>query len=104
MAYLVSVTARAERDLAGLYQEINAEQSDGAMKWYQGLRQAILSLEERPNRCSITRKRDNLRHLLYGRKPHIYRVIFRVWQRQKQVEVVHIRHGARAKFKVSGLG
>ncbi len=104
MAYLVRITSRAERDLAHLFEEINAEHSGAALKWYRGLKKAILSLENRPNRCPVTRKRDNLRHLLYGRKPHIYRVIFRVLQKHKQVEILHIRHGARRNLKPSEVG
>jgi toxin ParE1/3/4 len=103
MAYLVSTTSCAERDLARLYWEVDAEYSNAAMEWYQGIKKAILSLEEQPNRCPITRKRYMLRHLLYGHKPHIYRVIYRVLEKQKQVEVLHIRHGARRKFKPSDL-
>jgi len=103
MACFVNITSRAERDLAGLYEEINADYSDTSLKWYRGLKQAIVSLEEQPNRCPLTRKRDQLRHLLYGHKPHIYRVIYRVQERQKRVEVLHIRHGARQKLKASDL-
>lgn len=97
MAYLVNITSRAERDLAHLYGKINAEYSDEAPKWYRGLKEAILTLEERPGRCPVTRKSDKLRHLLYGNKPHIYRVIYRVLEKQKEVEVLHIRNGARRK-------
>jgi toxin ParE1/3/4 len=103
MAYVVNTTAHAERDLAGLYRQVNAEYSDAAMEWYLGFKAAILSLEQQPNRCPLTRKKDKLRHLLYGRKPHIYRVIYRVLEKQKQVEVLHIRHGARRKLKPSDL-
>jgi toxin ParE1/3/4 len=103
MPYLVNITTRAERDLAHLYEEINAENSHAAQKCYRGLKKAILALENRPNRCPFTRKRDNLRHLLYGRKPHIYRVIFRVLQKHKQVEILHIRHGARRNLKPSDV-
>ena len=105
MAYLVSITSRAERDLAHLYREINADHSDAALKWYLGLKvkEAILSLEVQPNRCPVTRRRDKLRHLLYGHNPHIYRVIYRVLENQKQVEVLHIRHGARRKLRTSDL-
>jgi len=78
MAFLVNITSRAEGDLAHLYWEINAGHSGAALKWYRGLKEAILSLQERPNRGPITHQRDHLRHLLHGRKPHIYRVIFRV--------------------------
>ena len=103
MAYLVSITSRAERDLAHLYVEINAEHSDAALKWYRSLKEAILSLEEQPNRCPFISRRKKLRHLLYGHKPHIYRVIYRVVENQKEVEVLHIRHGARRKPKTSDL-
>jgi toxin ParE1/3/4 len=103
MAYVVNTTPHAEGDLARLYRQINAEHSNTAMEWYLGIKEAILSLERRPNRCPITRKRDKLRYLLYGHKPHVYRVIYRVLEKKKQVEVLHIRHDARRKLKPSDL-
>lgn len=103
MAYLVSLTARAEADLADLYMRINVEYSDAALQWYVGLKAAILSLQEQPNRRPLTRKRGDLRHLLCGQKPNIYRVIYRVIERLKRVEVLHIRHGARQILKLSDL-
>ena len=101
MACLVSLTVRAQRDLALLFDAINAGQSDAAVKWYGGLKEAILSLEEHPERCPETPENTKLRHLLYGHKPHVYRVIYRVTERHKQVDVLHIRHGARKRFKRS---
>ena len=103
MAYVVSITARAERDLAHLYEEIDAADSGAARKWYRGLRDKILSLERKPHRCPMTRENNELRHLLFGHKPHVYRVIYRVQEKSKQVEILHIRHGARRKFKKSEL-
>jgi toxin ParE1/3/4 len=103
MAYLINVTARAARDLAFLFAEINAQHSDAARKWYRGLKEAILTLEEHPNRCPVTRENANLRNLLYGHKPHVYRVIYRVMEKRKRVDIVHIRHGARRSFKVSDV-
>jgi toxin ParE1/3/4 len=97
--YLVNLTARAERDLTLLYGHIDAEDSEAALKWYRGFKEAILSLEDQPNRCPVTPESDKFRHLLYGNKPHIYRAIYRVLEKRKQVEVLHIRHGARRKFK-----
>jgi plasmid stabilization system protein ParE len=99
MAYLVNLTVRAERDLAILYGHINAGDSGAALKWYRGFKKAILSLEGQPNRCPVTPESDKFRHLLYGNKPHIYPAIYRVLEKQKQVEVLHIRHGARRGFK-----
>ena len=101
MAYLVNLTSRAERDLARLYDDIDAEYSGAAREWYPGLKDAILSLEKRPGRCPVTPERAQLRHLLYGHKPHVYRVIFRVLEQQKHVVVLHIRHGARRGLRVA---
>ena len=99
MAYLVNLSARAQRDLAQIYRRINAGDSDAALKWYRGFKQAILTLEEQPNRCPVTPENDKFRHLLYGNKPHIYRAIYRIIEKQKLVAVLHIRHGARGGFK-----
>jgi plasmid stabilization system protein ParE len=99
MAYVVSLTERAERDLALPFAHIHAEDSAAALRWYLGLTRAILTLEDHPNRCPSTPENRELRHLLYGNKPHVCRVIFRVLQKQKQVEVLHIRHGARRAFR-----
>jgi plasmid stabilization system protein ParE len=100
-------TARAERDLASIYLQINlqinAENSDAALKRYRGFKQAILSLEEQPSRCPVTPESDRFRHLLYGNKPHIYRAIYRALEKQSRVEVLHIRHGARRRFKRSAI-
>jgi len=103
MAYLVRIASRAERDLASLYGKINAADSTAARRWYEGLKWAILSLAERPNRCPVTPENKKLRHLLYGRKPHVYRVVCHVNERQKHVDVLHIRHGARRKLRASDL-
>lgn len=103
MAYVINITSRAERDLAQLYSHINAGNSGAALKWYLGLKKAILSLEKHPNRCPAIRGRDKLRRLLYGHKPHVYRVIYRILEKQKRVEVLHIRHGARRRPKASDL-
>ena len=97
MAYFVKLTVRAESDLVLIFDAINAEHSEAALKWYRGLKEAMLSLEEQPNRCPQTQEDAKLRHLLYGHKPHIYRVIYRVNEKSKQVDVLHIRHGARQR-------
>lgn len=104
MAYRVKIMPRAQRDLIGIYGWIGADASDAALAWYRGLRDAIRTLKNIPNRCAVTPEDDTLRHLLYGNKPHIYRVIYRVLEKQKQVDVLHIRHGARQEFKTGELG
>jgi toxin ParE1/3/4 len=103
MAYRVKLMPRAQRDLSDLYDRIGASSSDAAFTWYRGLRDSIRALGEHPSRCPATTEDPGVRHLLHGSKPHIYRVIYRVLERQKQVHVLHIRHGARQEFRADEL-
>jgi hypothetical protein len=43
--YHVEVSSRAESDLAAIYDEINAEHSDAAYRWYNGLEAIVISLD-----------------------------------------------------------
>jgi toxin ParE1/3/4 len=98
MAYRVKIMPRAQRDLAGLYNWIGARSTPTARLWYLRLRDAIRSLSQNPARSPVTPENEGLRHLLYGNKPHVYRVIYRIVEKQQQVEVLHIRHGAMTGF------
>jgi toxin ParE1/3/4 len=108
MAHLVEFSARAFRDLEIPYIEKNAAESRAASRWYKELEKAVYALAEYPFRCPVApearRVRRKLRHLLYGQKSHVYRVIYEVEERRKVVWVLHIRHGARRKLKFSDLG
>jgi plasmid stabilization system protein ParE len=103
MAYEVRLTRRARRDLDNLDRDIDARGSGSALIWYRGLRKAILTLEPYPNRCPVTPESSSFRHLLHGRKPHVYRVIYRVMEDHRVVEVLHVRHGAMERFKSKAL-
>src|ERR1700676_1121873 len=74
MTYRVELTARAVRDLEILYLEKNATESSDAARWYNGLEQAVYTLESRPNRCpgapEARKAKRQLRQLLYGARPH----------------------------------
>ena len=45
-----------------------------------------------------------LRHLLYGKKPHVYRVLYEVEEQKQTVWVLTIRHGARQKIQTADVG
>jgi toxin ParE1/3/4 len=103
MAYSVELAERAARDLEILFVEKNAAESHAAAHWYNGLEEAVYALETRPNRCPVApearKLKRNLRHLLYGNKPHVYRIIYEVEERRQTVWVLTIRHGARRKVR-----
>ena len=99
MAYPVRIAARAERDLALIYEYIHAEDSGAAFRWYRGLILQLFSLEKFPNRNPFSPDDPKLRHLVYGQKPDVYRIFYRVGEKPKFVEILHIRHGAMKRFK-----
>ena len=93
VGYLVRFSARALRDLAGVYGNVEAYGSDAALAWFQELEKAIYSLQRYPERGT----RENKKHwiLFFGRKPNIYKIIYKVDRQDAEVKVFHIRHGAR---------
>jgi toxin ParE1/3/4 len=86
MAYLIEITRRAARDLGHIYEDIHAEESAAALIWYRGLKETVLSLELRPARCPATPETGKLRHLPYGKKPHIYRVFTAFWKNKRRLK------------------
>ena len=98
MAYLVRIMPRAERDLVALYDAIDVEHSGAALRWFKGLERAVFTLETNPWRCPIIPENKSLRQLLYGRKPSVYRIIYRIVERGGEVQILHIRHGARDRI------
>ena len=107
MTYRVELTDRAFCDLAILYEEKHAQESLAAARWFNGLEQAVDTLATFPRRCVVAREsrrtRRNLRQLLYGKKPHVYRVIFEIDEPHKVVNVLTIRHGAMKPAKPEEL-
>lgn len=101
MTYLVEFAARAVRDLEMLYLEKNA-----AADWYNRLEEAVYTLApysyRGPMAPEARKTKRKLQSLLYGRKPHIYRVICEVDEGRQAVRILTIRHGARRRFEVSG--
>jgi toxin ParE1/3/4 len=108
MAYRVEFAARAARDLEILYVEKNAAESQAAARWYNGLEEAVYTLEAHPRRCPIApearRMKRKPRHLLYGKEPHLYRILYEIDERRQTVWVLTIRHGARKRIRGSDLG
>lgn len=45
---------------------------------------------------------DSFRHVLDGRKPNVYRVIYQIDEQGRVVTVLHIRHGLRDVFTPKG--
>jgi plasmid stabilization system protein ParE len=98
MAFRVKSTENARqnaREILGWLRDQHA--GDAGFRWFQGLQKAIASLRDFPTRCAIAPESKEfpfeVRQLVYGRKPHLYRILFTV--EANTVWVLHIRHGRR---------
>jgi len=98
MRYLVRLSSRAIRDLETIYEFIQAQASDAASEWFKSLVETIHSLEQFPERGSSAAENRRVRQLLFGDRANTYRILYRVDKRRGAVDVLHIRHGARASF------
>jgi toxin ParE1/3/4 len=96
MPYLIRLTDRALRDMEAIYEFIKADASERAFAWFNDLAEAIYSLERFPERGAVILESKKLRHLLFGKKPSTYRIIYAVDKRNRVASILHIRHGARA--------
>ena len=98
MDFRVSTSARAKRDLDSILKWLRKQEAgEAGARWFQGLRDAFASLEHLPRRCALAPENGLLgvevRQLLHGDKPHVYRVLFTI--EADVVYVLHIRHGRR---------
>ena len=95
MKYLVELTSRALRDMEAIYNYVECDDSQHAFAWFNRLSKAIYALERFPDRGPVISENKRLRHLLFGKKPRTYRIIYAVDKRNHVVNVLHIRHGVR---------
>jgi plasmid stabilization system protein ParE len=103
MAYLVRTMPRAERDLDAIFGYIGADTSSAALRWFERLIAATGSLGELPLRNPRTAEDAELRQLLFGNKPHIYRVIYFVDEPRRRVDILHVRHHSRDAFAAADV-
>ena len=102
MKYRVELTNNAQQDVDAAYKWL-AERTAHAADWLDGLLTAIEGLSELPTGRGLARESkeftEPVRQLLYGKSPHVYRVLFIV--RARVVYVLHVRHGARQAMERS---
>jgi len=98
MEYRVELGRRAQRDLEDLLERTTVDGSIAAAVWFDRLEEALQSLQQFPRRCPITAESKNfrrrLRHLLYGAKPNVYRIIYEINESRGTVRIVTVRHAA----------
>ena len=98
MDFRVELSEQAQYDIATIFEWLRSQQAgDAGERWFVELRTAIASLATMPSRCPLAPESTDapleVRHLLYGHRPHVYRILFTI--EADVVHVLHIRHGRR---------
>lgn len=97
--FQVFIHPHAEQDMDDVHEWIARDNPQAADRWYDGLLDALLTLESHPERFRLspeTRRRLTVREtrqMLYGKGFWKYRVLYEI--RDNTVAVLHVRHGAR---------
>jgi plasmid stabilization system protein ParE len=97
MAYRVSLATPAEADAYAAFERIREAAPMHAGKWLTGLFSAIFSLDEMPVRCPSEAEELGYpaRHLLYGKRNGVYRIIFHIREEERHVRVLRVWHASR---------
>jgi len=102
MTFRVETTATADQDADAILAWLLSEHAgDAGLQWFQSLQDAIASLGQFPQRCPLAPESSGfafeVRQLLYGNPPHVYRILYTL--EHQTVYVLHIRHGRRQPLK-----
>jgi plasmid stabilization system protein ParE len=102
MPFRVDIAPSALADAGEAYLWMRERSHSEATDWYNGLLEAIFSLESFPTRCRLAAESEDLgieiRQLLYGKGGTVYRILFTI-PGEDVVRVFHIRHTARDRLR-----
>ena len=97
MIYLVRIEPLADSDLEEAYLWAQRHAPFTAARWLQRLHAAVQSLSRRPERCALApehkRFKFEIRQLLFGKKPNVFRILFLI--EGDEVRVLRIRRASR---------
>lgn len=98
MDYKIVLLPQAENDITEAFGYLWEHSPEAATRWYKRVRDAINTLSKLPARCAhapeAAKLQFELRQLLYGKHPGIYRIVFRIVD-DREVHVLSVRHCAR---------
>src|SRR5437588_9183854 len=101
MKFEVIVQPSAQAEMEAAYVSLARRAPISAARWYNRLLDAINSLADNPERCSLAPEDEyfsqEIRNLLYGKRKNVYRIIFTV--QGTTVHVLHVRRGTRQEPK-----
>ena len=98
MAYRVVLADAAKADANQIYDWVVEKAPLAGPEWFEELIDCLYSLAELPNRCPLAREAAEaarvIRCLHFGKRQHVYRILYEVDTSCETVWILHIRHGA----------
>lgn len=96
MSFRVVIQPNAKANLRDYYRRAAKHAPLTAARWLERFEAAIESLKEMPERYSLAPEGKfvecKLRQMLFGKRPNVFRVLFRI--SGDEVQVLHIRRAA----------
>jgi plasmid stabilization system protein ParE len=96
MAYRFKFSARAAADVNRIIDRIAEMSPARAEKWYKGLLNRVATLKSFPKKCPVAPEGEpigvEVRELLYGKRPSIYRILFTI--SEDMIEIRAVWHGS----------
>lgn len=82
MQFQVIITPSAKADIFEINTWFLENYPDLSESWLWGISQSVISLSKSPERCPISSESEAfdviVRQLIYGNKPHTYRILFSI--------------------------
>ena len=103
--YRVEFTADAREDMLDYARYIAQQEGDDrqAIDWFEGLREAITTLAEMPNRCAPARENAHSEEEIRQLNHQSHRIIFSVHDDLELVAVHRVWHASRDDLDQDGL-
>ncbi|MDB5296744.1 MAG: plasmid stabilization system protein [Phycisphaerales bacterium] len=95
MSYAVRMTPTAEAQLAAAYQYLHDRAPKSARQWLRDVYQAIDALEAMPLKFGVAPEAKYLGEPLRHRIVRSHRIIYRVDESERVVQILYVRHGAQ---------
>lgn len=93
MQFQVVITPSAKADIFEINTWLLENHPDSAENWLWGISQAVASLSKFPERCPVSPESAAfdivVRQLIYGKKPHTYRILFSI--QDEKVYILRVR-------------
>lgn len=105
MTFQVVLQRLAVADLQEYYDYAARHSPVDADRWLDRFYRALKTLDERPERCSLSREHHKvaveLREFLFGKRPYVFRVLFII--DSDMVRILRIRRAQRRSLSTDDL-